>query len=259
MAASLLLACGLNEQKLPSAIHLSEESDIDGSFLISSILGQRLRIQNSGVILICLQQNYQHYMNAGIRLGYNLNMFNGKNLYVHEPILDIIKSNFCENSTAPSSEINDSIFSDEIFKFIEKIIKEKFIEKTSITIILDNLSILMNMGESYRSILKFYENLKEFIENIMNESTKSITLLTKLNNCDLFNVLDNNLIRMSDLHIRVVKLKSGAFKEVDGKLIITKDEIIEFCQINKNEKNILYKVNDKNIKIFNPGEVGIKI
>lgn len=247
MAASFLLACGLQEQRLPKHIHISEESNIDGSFIISSILGQRIRFGNNKTLLVCLQNNFKHYLNAGQRLGYNLQMHNGKSLTVIDIVTDIGTaplSSVWLNATSPTETLYKAIC-DELVKL-----------QGSVTIIIDNLEGLLNLGSSASDLYAFCIKLHKCLEE---SSLENFTLATKLNNCNVFEVTDANLETLSDLHLRLIKLKSGSFKEVDGRIAVTKSSMEEGTYDHRiYSKNVLYKVNEKNIKIFSPGEVGLK-
>lgn len=247
MAASLLLACGLQEQKLPKHIHISEESNIDGSFVISSILGQRIRVANNKTLLVCLQNNFKHYSNAGQRLGYNLQMHNGKSLTIIDIVTDIGTeplSSIWLNTASPTETLYKAIC-DELAKL-----------PGSVTVIIDNLEGLLNLGASAQDLYTFCVKLHKFSEA---SSLENFTLATKLNNCNVFEVTDGNLEALCDLHLRLIKLKSGSFREVDGRIAITRQSMEEGTYDHSiHSKNVLYKVNEKNIKIFSPGEVGLK-
>lgn len=251
MAASVLFACGLNEQKLPSFIHISEESNIDGSFLISSILGQRLRISNAGTLLVCLQHNYQHYFNAGMRLGYNGNIFLGKTLSVIDPLAEMAKDFLSTKWLGKETRVTDLLLAD----IREQISGNNFTTRINTTIIIDNLAILYNLGATKEDIQQLCHGLVA-----LSQEFENLTIITKMNNCDIYTLDDNNVAKMGSLHIRVVKLKSGVFREVDGKLLIKRfqDEADNMYDCNYTSKEVLYKVNDRNVKIFNPGEIGLK-
>ncbi|XP_073818630.1 elongator complex protein 6 [Musca autumnalis] len=252
MAASVLFACGLNEQKLPSFIHISEESNVDGSFLISSILGQRLRISNAGTLLVCLQHNYQHYFNAGMRLGYNCNIFLGKTLGIIDPSNDMAKDFLSCKWLSREHKLSDLLLND---------IREQLTTGTTFTarihntVIIDNLSILYNLGASKEDIQQLCHGLVALTREFPN-----LSIITKMSNSDLYTLDDNNVSKLGSVHIQVIKLKSGVFREVDGKLLIkrSQDEEDNCFESNYTTKEVLYKVNDRNVKIFNPGEIGLK-
>lgn len=247
MATSVLLACGLNEQHFPKLTFLREDTNVDGSFLVSCILGQRLKIPNTATLLLCLHHTYQHYSNAGIRLGFNLGAAIDKgNLFVIEPLTDIAENLFSSAYLQSSQENLLNI----IWKNLENQIKEILTKKQSLTVIIDDLSALINLGATELLVLQF---CRQLLKLATANSTYDISIVIKLNTCNLYEHLASNLEDLADAEIQINKLKSGNFKEVDGKLVSIKHNARNL------PKSMLYKVNERNIKIFAPGEVGIKI
>lgn len=249
MAASVLFACGLNETKLPSYVHISEESDIDGTFLISSILGQRLRVSNSATVLVCLQHNFQNYFTAGMRLGYNLNLFAGKTLHALDVVTEIAQNLLTSLQVADGKDIIE-----DIIRQIHTELSEKLQNRVSVTVVIDNLAAFTNLGASEDDVLKFCHDLQN-----IGRSYENFSIITKLNTCDQWTVFDSNIRKLGDLVIQLVKLESGAFYEVDGKIIVERQTLNGHYKIQEARKEFLYKVNDRNIKIYNPGEVGVVI
>ena len=73
MTAQLLMTCGLTDKRLPALVLIRESTDTDGSFLISSILGQQLKASpQSKIVLVSVHHSYAHYQSVGMRVGYNL-------------------------------------------------------------------------------------------------------------------------------------------------------------------------------------------
>lgn len=267
MAASVLFACGLNEQKLPKFVHISEESNCDGSFLFSCILGQRLRISNAGTVLVCLQHNYQHYFHAGMRLGYNVNIFLDKTLNVVDPLTDMAKKGMASKWLQ-----DERLVTTLLLDGIRNHISTSAAQRISTTILVDNLAILLNLGATKEEIIQLCHKLAE-----LPKQYKNLAVITKLSNCDLYAPIDNNVAKLGTLRIRASQLKSGVSRDVDGKLLIERelaandakeeDEEQEEQDAQQNgiyeleqiRKEVLYKVNDRNIKIINPGELGVKV
>ncbi|KAH8273162.1 hypothetical protein KR018_007222 [Drosophila ironensis] len=252
MATSVLLACGLNEQKLPGFVHISEESNVDGSFLISCILGQRLRISNAGTLLVCLQHHYQHYFKAGMRLGYNTNIFQGKTLGVIDVLSDVgnggpetfkwMRRPDGQNLTVP------------LIEEIRSQVESNYASRNSYTVLIDDLSILMNLGVTKMEVQQFCQDLAALARE-----RENLTVITKLSNSDIYQLTDNNVAKLGQVRIQVLRLKSGVFREVDGKLLIERvlDEGNYACE--ESRKEVLYKVNHRNVKVFSPGEIGVKV
>lgn len=252
MAASLLIACGLSEAKLPPYIHISEECNMDGGFLISSILGQRLRTPNVTTVLVSLQHGQTHYNNAGMRLGYNLNLFLEKKFF----IIDALKSIETERWNSMWLTEGETMASKLLEYLREKIVPTPDEDTTnkSVTFIIDNLLILLNFGWTPEGLMRFCQDLQT-----MALEFPGLTIVTKLGTSDVNQVLDNNIIKLADVHLRVCQLKSGVFREVDGKLSVERETTNGCYELTKRQKEILYKVNERNVKIFNPGEVGVKV
>lgn len=252
MATSVLLACGLNEQKLPGFVHISEESNVDGSFLISCILGQRLRISNAGTLLVCLQHHYHHYFNAGMRLGYNSNIFLGKTLNVIDVLSDIARQGLGCKWLHASNGVN--ALTEQLVEDIRSQLSNNYSNRSSYTILIDNLSILFNLGASKLQVQQFCQALADLAKEY-----EHLTVITKLSNSDIHQLTDNNVAKLGQVRIQVLRLKSGVFREVDGKLLIERvlEEGSYDCE--QTRKEVLYKVNDRNVKIFNPGEIGVKV
>nr|AAF40432.1 DID [Drosophila melanogaster] len=251
MATSVLLACGLNEQKLPGFVHISEESNVDGSFLISCVLGQRLRISNAGTLLVCLQHHYQHYFNAGMRLGYNTNIFQGKTLGVIDVLSDMagegLASKWLTNTEGQT-------LTEQLVEDIRAQVESNYANRNSYTVLIDNLSILFNLGASKLQVQQFCQDLAA-----LGKEREKLTVITKLSNSDIYQLTDNNVAKLGQVRIQVLRLKSGVFREVDGKLLIERvlDEGNYACE--ETRKEVLYKVNDRNVKVFAPGEIGVKV
>lgn len=245
MAGSLLLTCCLNEHQLPRFVFLREDNDIDGSFFISSILGQRLKGQDTGTVLLCLQHSFQHYSSAGVRLGYNLNVSRDKGALVAiEPLLDLAENLFKSNYLSGSGEqILESLWL-EIKQTVARLLETKH----SITLIIDNLSALIDFGVDENRIT-------ELCQSLCHNSSDRLSVVAKINTSQLFEGLCSNLEDLADIEIKIEKLKSGNFREVDGRIVCLKRDENGY---DKTEKTILYKVNDRNVKVFAPGEVGVK-
>lgn len=250
MAASLLVSCNLNEQKLPHIVFLREDIGVDGSFVISSLLGQRLKIQNTGTILVCLQNSFEHYSSAGIRLGYNLSTCRDKGgLIVIEPLLDLAENLSASNYLSGSGEKILESFWKEIEQAVTRCGAPSTVNKETITLIIDNLSCLIDLGVDENRIV-------ELCRELCNYSNELLSIVVKVNTCQLYETLCCNLEDIAETEIKIVKLKSGNFKEVDGRIVCSRRAENGY---EKTEKTVLYKVNDRNIKIFAPGEVGTKV
>lgn len=244
MSTSVLLACELNEQKLPKFVLIQEKSGADATFLVTSLIGSCLKSQQNGVQLVCLHHISQHYISAAARLGYNLSIAREKGrLVITEPLADIGQNYL---SSKYLSESKQSIL-DSLFQTLKEGIDEQIQNKEHITVIIDNITTFVDLGFSKNLVLQFSHKL-------INLANSHISIVLKINTSNLYEDYVTSLEDYADSNYLVTKMISGEFHEVDGKIIYKKRS--DFTHISK---TILYKVGDKNIKIFQPGEVGVKV
>lgn len=225
---------------------------MDGGFLISSILGQRLRTPHVVTTLVGLQHSSQHYVNAGMRLGYNLNLFFNKKFFMIDALKLIQTKKWNAMFLSDMEAVCKKLIEDLRHHLVPTPANDS--PGNSFTFIFDNLSILLNLGLSPEGLVRFCQELQT-----MAMENPGVTIVTKLGTSDVHPVLDNNIAKLADVHLRVIQLKSGAFREVDGKLSVVRDSPDGCCGLMEQQKDILYKVNERNVKIFSPGEVGVKV
>jgi Elongation complex protein 6 len=239
--ALLVSACGFTEPR--KFIVIKENHDIEGSFLINSLIGQRLRQQSSGIVLVCCHQTFKYYESCGKKLGYNLSMSVSKNvLQVIEPLRDMT------NLTA-------DVLMDRVFKEInEKLSNLTSDGKKSVTVIIDDLSFFTNMGCSESDLITTGIRL-----NQLAQQTNGLSIVLKIGLSDLNQHLSNNIEDFSDVTLTVEKLKSGDFWDVDGKLTIKKTNLQGDVPVMENERSLLYFIADHNVKLTVPGEFGLKM
>lgn len=240
--ALLVSACGFTEPR--KFIIVNENADVDGSFVISTLIGQRLRQQNSGIVLVCCCQSIKFYEACGRKLGFNLSMsVNKKSLLPIEPLRDAI--NF-----------SPTLILDHLYEEIcEKVMLLKSNGAKNISIIIDDLTFFTNLTCTEKELIILGIKLHDLAN-----SHEQASLIIKIGLADLHQHLTNNLEDFADVSITIEKLKSGDFWDVDGKLLIKKVKSNEdgFSLI-ESERNLLYHVGDHNVKLMAPGELGLKI
>lgn len=239
--ALLVSACGFTEPR--KIMVIKENRDIDGSFLISSLIGQRLRVQNSGIVLVCCHQTMKYYDACGKKLGYNLaTSVSKKTVQVIEPLRDFVFMK-CD-------ALMERLFN-EIY---DKTITLKDEGKKNVTVIIDDFSFFLNLGCSEKDLVKVAVKL-----NDLTVQTDGVCLMLKLGLCDLNTTLSNNIEDFADVSLSVERLKSGDFWDVDGKLIIKKIKHGSESSTVESERNLLYFIGDHNVKLTAPGEFGLKV
>lgn len=244
MSTSVLLACELNEQKLPQFVLIRENSGADASFLVTCLVGSCLKYQQNGVVLVCLHHISQHYASAAARLQFNLSMAHDKGrLSLIEPLADV-SQHFLSSKylSEPKANLLDSLLEN-----IKNDTKQQLQSKDQVTVIIDNVASLIDFGCPTHLILQFCHKLIHFAGD-------RISIVMKVNTSNLYADFIASLEDYANSDYLITKMKSGEFHEVDGK-IIYKKRTDRFKHV---LKTVLYKVGDKNIKIFQPGEVGVR-
>lgn len=239
--ALLVSACGFTEPR--RFIVIKECRDIDGSFLISSLIGQRLRQQNAGILLVCCQQSLKYYDTCGKKLGYNLTMSaSKKSLLVIEPLREMVTL----SGEMIMNRLLDAI-NEKLSAFEED-------GKINITIILDDLSFFANLGVSEKDLIQLGVKLHS-----MTNQRDGLSVALKIGLSDLHQHLTHNLEDLADVELSIERLKSGDFWDVDGKLFIKKTSHQAEMSIVESERSLLYFIADHNVKLSAPGEFGFKV
>ncbi|XP_055551596.1 elongator complex protein 6 [Wyeomyia smithii] len=239
MAQALLAACGLDGQNLPPGLTLvRQHSAVDGSFLIAAVLGNRLKVsRDERVLLIAAHHNYSHYSSACLKLAYNLG-----------PARDSGQLHFFD----VSAEVARLYPVCPDLRTIRRCITAFLEQSPGATVLIDDLTFLLSYGHTESELINLVEDL------VLLPNKHSIVI--KLNTAELFDWLCDNLVDMAEIEIRLEQLTSGNFREVDGRFSVSRINRRENSLINMRtmDKPLLYKVNDRSIKVFVPGEVGIK-
>ncbi|KAG5670308.1 hypothetical protein PVAND_000584 [Polypedilum vanderplanki] len=240
--ALLVSACGFTEPR--KFITINESCDTDGSFLISSLIGQRLRQQSSAIILVCCHQSLKYYETCGRKLGYNLSMSISKKSFIAiEPLRDIIEATTLK-----------SIQSDKWFDDVHEKIKDfQNNGVRHISVIIDDVSFFRTFGCSEAQLIKISIKL-----NDLTRQYDGLSVILKIGLTDLHQHLANNIQDLSDCSITVERMKSGDFWDVDGKLIIKKIKCDNGFYSTESERTLLYHIGDHNVKLIAPGEHGLK-
>lgn len=239
--ALLVSACGFTEPR--KFIVINETRDIDGSFLINSLIGQRLRLQNSGIVLVCCHQTIKYYDTCGKKLGYNLTMsVDKKTVQVIEPLREFV--------TLTSDAMMERLF-DEICAKIKSLEDEG---KNNITVIIDNLTFFNNLGCTEKDLIKVGSKLHD-----LTQQREGISVVIKIGLSDIYTTFSNNIEDSADVLITLGRLKSGDFWDVDGKLVIKKVNHQSGVSAVESERSLLYFIGDRNVKLSAPGEFGLKV
>lgn len=235
--ALLVSACGFTEPR--KFIVIKEARDIDGSFLISALIGQRLRQQSAGIVLVCCQQTLKYYDTCGKKLGYNLTMSVSKKcLHVIEALKEC-------------STLSGNVLMERITETINERLKMLDDDgKKNVTIIIDDFTFFTNFGCTEKDLINAAIKLHDLTQQ------GGISVALKIGLSDLHPNVTNNIEDFADVVLSVERLKSGDFWDVDGKLNIRKMSELSTVE---SERSLLYFVGDHNVKLSAPGEFGLKV
>lgn len=244
MARSVMLACNLNEPT--DFTFIRQESDVDGSFLIGCFLGQTCVRPSSSAILVCLHHKYEHYLHAGKRLNFNFNDVKSKGNLI---VIDVIEDMANELCNLNSNKIQPETLIGDILTNIESKVEQLLTNTLSVTVILDDVHAFSYFKANDNLIMGLCRRLKKLSETL----TPKLSVVVKLNNSNLYEFLANNISSLAGSEIQVNRLTSGFSKEVDGRLVVKRKSGFD------SEKTVLYKVNERNIVIMQPGEPGLNV
>lgn len=235
--ALLVSACGFIEPR--KFIVIKEARDIDGSFLISALIGQRLRQQSAGIVLVCCQQTLKYYDTCGKKLGYNLTMS------VSKKCLHVIEA------LKKCSTLSGNVLMERITETINERLKMLDDDgKKNVTIIIDDFTFFTNFGCTEKDLIKAAIKLHDLTQQ------GGISVALKIGLSDLHPNVTNNIEDFADVVLSVERLKSGDFWDVDGKLNIRKMSELSTVE---SERSLIYFVGDHNVKLSAPGEFGLKV
>lgn len=248
MTSSLLNATNLNVRPPQRFILLEQNSKADGACLISAILGHRVSLESPGVILVCAEHTFHHYDAVGNRWAHRLTMHRDNGTI--RPI-EALKCHFQD-----FMDIDGKIdYLERFWHTIEKYVHE-FEEKgkQNISIIIDNLIFYKDLFEADEAwMVDVCEKLFR-----LTDIYRNLSVVIKINECELYDTLCRNIEDYANPIIQIDAFETGLFHEVDGKLIIKEKENVDEWVSKVSEKQLLFKITNRDIKVYVPGSVDLK-
>lgn len=248
MTTSLLNATNLNVRPPQRFILLEQNSKADGACLISAILGHRLSLESPGIVFVCAEHTFQHYDNVGNRWAHRLQMHRDNGTI--RPI-EALKSHFQD-----FMDIDGKIdYLERFWHTIEKYVHE-FAEngKKNISVIVDNLIFYKDLFEANNTwMVDVCEKLFKLTDIYTN-----LSIVMKINESEIHDVLCRNIEDFANPIIQIDAFETGLFHEVDGKLIVKEKENVDEWVSKVSEKQLLFKITNRDIKVYVPGSVDLK-
>ncbi|XP_015111827.1 elongator complex protein 6 [Diachasma alloeum] len=277
MTDSVCRAIGIDQVDLRGRmVMIEEQHGSDANFLINTVLSHALE-KGQGICLVLFHNTFGHYHNVGMKLGYNLNVLRERGeVTVVEPMktimqnieelghdaVDASKPELSENfrRIMEDNVIPDAMKLDEhLVRHLFVALKAKYFEaakvRESVTVIIDDLSHLFDMNLSLTDVwtyVKYLRSLMQF-EPKMSVCIMTHTYRTNTDSCQP-DIIVIGLRRMAHLNIMVEPLSTGHANDISGKLtVVWRMDSIRKKHHWPERMTYLYKLMDRQIKVFTPG------
>ena len=228
---------------------LISSSNTDGDFLLHHFLGKAIGGSYSRIIVLALAQTVTHYNAVAQKLGVGLKSAceSGRVMF-----LDCLSPSHTSTKVPVHQVTLDPDEDDALFK-VYKLIKENC--SPSVVILIDDLTMLVNLGFDVRTILDFCQHCMSLCA-----TTGSFVAYIR-NDINDAGVVDDetDLVQMQlrywcSLHIHASGLSSGYSRAVHGDMSIHQSCL---AQRKPNDKakvtRVQYQVHEKGISIFAKG------
>lgn len=239
---SQLLLQALDIQDWERVISIREDTDADANFLITHIIKHVLQDEKRGLCLLTLQHSPAHYQHVGKRLNYNLtDTIKDGRASIIDPMQWIADDIGAPEADKKLLTRNTEQLASNLFSNIEKEIRDLLRTKTgSVYLIVDNLSILLDMGLDIRHPI-------HLINMLLNSDNRINIVINTHVSTSQDRSLATAMSYIGDIVINVDSLKTGKSFYVSGLIGILRMDV----------PNDIYqfKATDKGVKIFRPGEV----
>lgn len=200
-----------------SFILITEVDLIDAGFMVTHLMADQLRIGN-GVCLITTARTYQHYQQVGSKIGINLKSFEEKGQFT---ILELLKNEYEDLKTLAVDDNRSTLMTlkNVYLKLKEKLAKLISDMTLSYLILVDDLSIWLNIGIPIQDIVTFVQYCRTLIA-----SNSPLGCLGALAYRDFteedgdHTTLCRLLMHSCNLNIQVAPLMSGYSKDIHGEV-----------------------------------------
>ncbi|XP_011311022.1 elongator complex protein 6 [Fopius arisanus] len=277
MTDTVRRALGIDQVDLRGRmVMIEEQHGSDANFLVNTLLSHALE-KGQGICLVLFHNTFGHYHNVGMKLGYNLNVLRERGeVTVLEPMKTFLQNieelghDAVDASTPELSEDFRKILKDNVIPDATKLdvhlvrhlfvaLKTKYLEaakvRESVTVIIDDLSHLFDFNLSLTDVWTYVRYLRSLMQfqPKMSVCIMTHTYRTNADSCQP-DIIVIGLRRMAHLNVMVEPLSTGHANDISGKLTV----IWTVASIRKKyhwpeRMTYLYKLMDRQIKVFTPG------
>lgn len=278
MTESVCTALGIDKVDMRGRLVLiDEQHGSDANFIINSVLSRAVE-NGHGICLVLFHNTFGHYHNVGMKLGYNLTVLRDRGqVNVVEPMKiiaqnvedlghDAVDADGMEIGGAlrPGDEDNfkdfnvtklDANLVRQLFLPVRNSCREALKSQESVVVIIDDLSHLFDIGLSLRDVWYYTRYLRSLMEY---EPTLSVYIMTHTyrahtDSCQP-DMIAVGLKHMAHLIVTVEPLVTGHANDINGKLSVNwKIDNIRRENNWAEKSTYLYKLSDRQVKIFVPG------
>ncbi|XP_063995892.1 elongator complex protein 6 [Diachasmimorpha longicaudata] len=277
MTDTVRRAIGIDQVDLRGKmVMLVEQHGSDANFLVNTVLSNALE-RGHGICLVLFHNTFGHYHNVGMKLGYNLNVLRERGeVTVVEPMKtilqnieelghDAVDASKPELSADFRRRIEDNVIPDamkldeHLVRHLFVALKAKYFEvskvRESVTVIIDDLSHLFDMNLSLTDVWTYVKYLRSLMQF---EPKMSVCIMTHMYRTNTDSCQPDNIViglrRMAHLTIMVEPLSTGHANDISGKLtVIWRIDSIRKKHLWPERMTYLYKLMDRQIKVFTPG------
>lgn len=225
---------------------MQERSGVDGAFLLVQLIACHLREDpENQVLLFASHHTAAHYIGAAQKLTFNARS------YIETGKFQLVDVNAELYGKCPELEHTRlvTLLRNRVFDVPET---------SNTVVIVDDLSFYTIMDPGAE------DSVIDFVEELISESQPGIShVVLKVNASECYERLCATLDDLATISILLEPLPSGNFREVDGRMTVherkrTKEDRSSGLVLRKLRSNLLYKVGDRQVQTFVPGEFGIK-
>uniref|UniRef100_A0A182IQI4 Elongator complex protein 6 n=1 Tax=Anopheles atroparvus TaxID=41427 RepID=A0A182IQI4_ANOAO len=260
MSWRILSACGWERpnggpppEEQPKVSLVQQRSGVDGGFLLVHLIAEHLRASaQNRVILFATHQTAAHYVGACQKVGLHATNFIGSGQF---HIVDVHAELYAQCGKLESSAPMVGNFGAQLLPLIRDRVHEVTPSSNTIVIV-DDLGFYAIVDPTIGE-----DGVIDFVEELIGTSLAGIGhIVLKVNAAECYGRLCAFLTDLTTIDILLEPLSSGNFREVDGRLTVHERTAPEgSCLVLRNLRcNLLYKVGDRQVQTFVPGEFGIK-
>lgn len=254
MAQNIISSLELDKESLDGkVIIINENSGCDANFFFSCLMSKQIK-EGGGICLVNVHNDFNHFHNIGLKIGYNLNKLKDvgsiHNIDFLQMVSDAVSNNVYDKCIDLTSD-NES--SSSLYKLIENTLFTLHKTHKSVCIIIDDITNFLNLNYTMSDINKFVQKCKSL--TLQNTSSFIMGLHTTSTNNPNYAMI-RMFYYIADIVCEVSPLSTGRSVDVSGSFKIIRPWINDdLMTLNKNTSMnyYLFKLFDRGVKVFAPG------